>query len=145
MALSEFNYFCADAIMVSAKFAGSVDDEQADGFMKNLFLIYEKEGAPKNRKKWLAEKLKDQFVFMAEPPKWVGEPRWAYLDNVPMVFLHQFQVVDLNNQLSGRLKVGDTVFIFGSKTPPCPQDEESWAVAYRMVVQTEEGEDLYYS
>ena len=142
MAITEFNYFCADAIGVSAKFLASVDDEQAEGFVKKLFSEYENGGSPKNRKKWLADRLKNTFLCMDVPPKWVGEPRWAYSDDEPMVFLHQFKVDNLNSNMDERFCTGDTIFIFGSKTPPFPNAGESWSVAYRLIVQTEEGEDL---
>ncbi|MCL8309043.1 MULTISPECIES: hypothetical protein [Pseudomonas] len=143
MAITEFNYFCADAIAVAEKISASVDDEQASKFLESLYYAYEQEGSPKNRKKWIAEKIKDKFICMASPPVWVGEPRWAYLDDVPMVFLNQFKVSNIEGRLADRFKSGDTVFVFGGKTPSVPKEGDAWSVVYKMVVQTEEGEDLY--
>lgn len=143
MAITEFDYFCADAINVSAIFFASTDDEQADGFLKNLYLNYEADGSPKNRKKWLREKLTGKFLSMNQPPEWVGDPRWAYIENEPMVFLHQFKVENIHGNLTDRVATGDTIFIFGSKVPAYPEPGKVWHQAYRMVAQTEEGEDLY--
>jgi hypothetical protein len=109
-------------------------------FKGKLFSEYENEGSPKNRKKWLIERLNGRFLFMDAAPRWVGEPQWAYHDNEPMIFLHQFKVDNMNPDM---LKLGDTIFIFGSKSPPNPEPGQSWRVVYRMVAQTEEGYNLF--
>jgi hypothetical protein len=141
MALTEYHFFCADAMDVAEKrFSASVDDEL---FRRKLFAEYENDGSPKNRKKWLAERLNGRFLFMDVPPRWVGEPKWAYHDNEPMIFLHQFEVEDPDNNMLGRFNLGDTIFIFGSKSPPNPEPDQTWRSVYRMVAQTEEGEHLH--
>lgn len=134
MALTEYDYFCGEAMDVAEKrFSASVDDEV---FQKKLFSEFQNDGSPGNRKQWLAEKLTGRFRFMDVPPKWVGEPKWAFHDNEPMIFLHQFKVSNMNASM---FPLGDTIFIFGSKSPPNPEPGQSWHVVYRMVVQSEDG------
>ncbi|MGW5113734.1 hypothetical protein [Nocardia sp. NPDC004123] len=141
MAFTDFDYFCADAILAAEKFQASVDDEPAENFINSIFREYKEAGSPANRKKWLSERMAGVFLYMDAPPKWVGEPRWAYFKGEPMVFLHQFCVVDNNNRMQGRFQVGDTVFVFGVKAR-IDSDSPLWTPVYRMVVQTEEGANL---
>ena len=143
MAITEFDYFCADAIGISAKFYASVDDEQAEGFLKRIALEYEADGSPKNRKKWLQEKLKGKFMSMDKPPKWVGEPRWKYFEDEPMVFLQQFKVENTNGNIRERISIGDTIFVFATRSPVYPEKGKPWNQVYRLVVQTEEGMDIH--
>jgi len=72
--------------------------------------------------------MKDQFIYMVDPPVWVGEPRWAYLDDSLMVFLSQFKVSGIEGRPTDRFKLGDTVFVFGGKTPPFPKEGDVWSV-----------------
>ncbi|QVN21772.1 hypothetical protein [Burkholderia pyrrocinia] len=143
MVITEFNYFCADAILVAEKLKASVDDDQAENFVKKIFDEYKVSGSPSNRKKWLAERMAGEFLYMNTPPDWVGEPRWAYFNDEPMVFLHQFRVIDNNNQMQDRFAAGDTVFVFGLKAK-INSEPSSWSPVYRTVVQTEDGENLCF-
>ena len=144
--MAEKNYrdFQIDAIGIAEKFHASIDDDQAQSYSKKLFDEYIISETNKDRRKWIEDRLLNEFNFMIIPPKWVGEPRWAYFKGVPMVFLSQFKIAHSDKKMIKKFPIGDTVYIFGSKNPPNPNQGESWEITYRITVQTEEGEDVAF-
>lgn len=137
----DFEEFTAKAFKVAGKLSASIDDKQANEYLKKIYSEY-KSSNKKQLAPWLEDRMKKDFIYMDLPPNWVGEPRWAYFKDVPMLFLNQFVVNHSNKKQNSQFPIGDTVYVFGSKNPPNPIKNESWRIVYRLVVKTEEGDDV---
>ena len=59
-----------------------------------LFAEYTAAGSPKPAKKWIAERIKNEFKSMEKPPKWVDFETsiWPFHKGKPMVFITQVQL-----------------------------------------------------
>lgn len=138
---SRFMQFRSIAIEIAKKLSASIDDEQSDDFTKKIYSEYlSSEGC--DQTEWISKRLRESYRFMVSPPVWVGEPRWAYLLDEPMIFLSQFNVCHSDKKLAKLFPMGDTVYIFGSKYPPNPSPQDTWKTAYKLVVQTDCGDDV---
>jgi hypothetical protein len=70
--------------------------EEAEGFVKCLFDEYMDQGheaptvdwivtPPKKTISWITTKLADSFRCYGSLPKWLDEPSWRFIGNVPMI------------------------------------------------------------
>lgn len=126
------------------KYAASTIGYGADTFSAQIYQEYIADGSPHDRKKWITQRLAESFVYMVEKPKWKGEPTWPYYHGEPMVFLHQFQIpLSAKLQLKGRFPMGETIYVFGSKNPPNPQDGEAWSVVYKLIAHDYTGDFVH--
>lgn len=100
-------------VIVEEEIRGSCNQ----AFLDRIFKAYEKAGSPRARKKWLRERLREEFKFVEHPPKWAKgyEPAWPIVDGVPAVFVKQFTVPE--NEVSKNWYGGDmNVYIFGYRS-----------------------------
>lgn len=58
------------------------------------------------------------------------------------IFLSQFKVQSADRKFIRNFPIDDTICNFASKTPPVPQPSGSWSVIYKIVIQTEDGENV---
>jgi hypothetical protein len=75
------------------KFKANLHGEsQGEVWEDALFAEYKAAGSPKPAKKWIAERIKNEFKSMDKPPKWVDFETsiWPFHKGKPMVFLAQF-------------------------------------------------------
>lgn len=107
--LTDFHVFWGAAMAVAEKKSASMEADGAEDFARLLYDEYVEQGAPKNKKKWLAERLENEFLCLKERPVWVGEPAWLYHQGQPMVFLHQFSVSPSAQHIKEKISLGDTV------------------------------------
>ncbi|WPN57929.1 hypothetical protein [Pseudomonas sp. P9_31] len=138
--LTDFHVFWGAAMEIAEKQSASMEAEGAEDFARGLYDEYVKQGAPKNKKKWLSERLENEFLYLKEKPVWVGEPTWLYHQGRPMVFLHQFLISPSAQHIKEKISLGDTIYVFGSKHILKRSPEDSWTVIYRTAVQALEGE-----
>ncbi|WP_177414143.1 hypothetical protein [Pseudomonas sp. NIBRBAC000502773] len=89
--LTDFHVFWGAAMAVAEKKSASMEADGAEDFAQRLYDEYVEQGAPKNKRKWLAERLENEFLCLKESPVWVGEPAWLYHQGQPMVFYINFQ------------------------------------------------------
>lgn len=52
------------------------------------------------RKKWLKERIKQDFQYLDKSPKWLQNPQWMIGDNGPLVFVGQLDLKDLYHDTS---------------------------------------------
>ena len=138
--LTDFHVFWGAAMTVAEKQSASMDADGAEDFARSLYDEYVEQGSPKNKKKWLTERLKDEFLCLQGKPIWVGEPSWFFHQGKPMVFLHQVLVSPSAQHIKERISLGDTVYVFGSKHLLKRPTGDVWTDIYRTIVQTYEGE-----
>lgn len=141
--LTDFHVFWGTAMTVAEKKSASMEDESAEDFARKLYEEYVAQGAPKNKKKWLTERLDNEFLCMKDKPVWVGEPAWLYHQGHPMVFLHQFLVPPTAQHIKEKISLGETVYVFGAKHLVKRPTGDIWTDIYRMAVQTYEGETTW--
>lgn len=61
-----------------------------DGFSRRIFDEFNRDGA-QNIDAWLLKTVKTMFKFKDFPPRWRAEPRWCFLDDLPMTFVAQYE------------------------------------------------------
>lgn len=140
--LTDFHVFWGVAMRVAQKQSASMEADGAEDFARMLYDDYIKQGAQKNKKKWLSERLENEFLCLSEKPVWVGEPAWLYHQGKPMVFLHQFSISSSAQHLREKMPLGDTIYVFGSNHIIKKSKERDLTVVYRTAVQTFEGETV---
>jgi len=138
--LTDFHVFWGAAMAVAEKKSASMEADGAEDFAQRLYDEYVEQGAPKNKKKWLAERLENEFLCLKESPVWVGDAAWLYHQGQPMVFLHQFSVLLSAQHMKEKISLGDTVYVFGAKHRLKRPAEDTWTDIYRTVVRTSEGQ-----
>ncbi|WP_017901726.1 hypothetical protein [Pseudomonas asplenii] len=141
--LTDFHVFWGVAMEVAEKHSASIEAEGAEDFAQVLYNEYVEQGAPKNKKKWLTERLENEFLVLDAKPEWVGEPAWLYHQGKPMVFLHQFCVPESAQHLKEKISLGDTLYVFGSRNILESPSGDSWSTVYKTAVQSFEGDTTY--
>lgn len=53
--------------------------------------------APKDLEAWLKRAIKEAFVSLTKPPKWLQSPEWQFHDGVPMVFVGQLEMTSMRH------------------------------------------------
>jgi hypothetical protein len=127
--------FKGKLIAAAIRKGGSVEDAQAGPFIDKLLEEWRRSGATlEESARWLDERLKDVFLSLNGPPKWVEEePAWPFLDGIPMVFLSQTQM-DNSSVSVAALSPGETVYLFAARQPV----GNGFKMQYRTVSQFEE-------
>lgn len=83
---------------------------------------------------WLRPRLKDLFKYLVSPPQWIEEEHmWPYLNDRPMVFIHQYAIPQsIQNETFG---TGIVLYTFGAKFPLPEYGEKSYRLEYTTVAQ----------
>jgi len=86
----EFDFRAELEHLAETKFKANVK-EDADGWRDALCEEYKAAGSPKPLKKWIADRIKNEFKSMGKPPAWVDFETsiWPFYKNKPMVFVAQ--------------------------------------------------------
>lgn len=112
-------------------FDASCEGPEAEPFLDKIYENYVKAGSPDNMVGWIKEQLKDEFLSVGEPPRWVeDEPAWPFLEGRPMVFVSQTQL-ERNDVTENHLTHGQVVYVFGARV----HLDRGYRVEYRIVTQ----------
>ena len=121
--------FGAKAIQVAEKVGGTLGTGESRPFVNKLYAEWQATGqSPKQAAAWLEQRLRNAFVSVGEPPRWVeDEGAWLFHGDQPMVFVSQADVG------AGRvpLSPNGVVYLFGIREPV----QDGFQVIYRTVVQ----------
>ncbi len=115
--------------IIISKFNASCNDDDSELFIDRLYEEYKKAGSPKRVKSWILTRLKDEFKYLDEPPKWVHDADWPYCNGKPMVFLTQKEVTKKAEDFLGW---GYIVYLFGAKM----ELDGGWKVVTKVVTQS---------
>ncbi|WP_409261648.1 hypothetical protein [Pseudomonas putida] len=126
--------------IAAKKHKAGTSHEEAEAFVKCLFDEYMSQGhevptvdwivaAPKKTISWITTKLAGSFRCYGAPPKWLDEPSWRFIDNVPMDFVHQFEVSNTLNDDSYQGLI--TYVFFGRKK----LKDGSWEMIVKLIQQ----------
>jgi hypothetical protein len=94
-------------------------------------------GRPKNVGKWMRERLKGEYRWLARRPRWLQEGEWAFFRGRPMVFVGQ-TVVPRNERTYKRLSTGEMLYIFAGGN-----ESESAVKVYFQFVGEQTAEQHY--
>jgi len=86
----EFDFSSELMDVAETKFKANLPDD-AKAWEDSLFGEYKAAGSPKPLKKWITERIKNEFKSMGKPPAWVDFETsiWPFHKGKPMVFLTQ--------------------------------------------------------
>jgi hypothetical protein len=112
-------------------FRASCGGREAEVFVHRLFDDFKAAGMPKDVELWLASRLRDEFLWVAEPPRWVEtEPAWPFFDGKPMVFIRQV-TLPRNPVTEQRLTWDAELYLFGARVDL----DRGYRVEYKVVTQ----------
>ena len=128
--------FKAKILSVAEKkfFASCQDNPNGAGqFRDKLYQEYVSAGKPCTPVVWLEERLKSEFLYVTEPPKWVEEePTWPFYKGRPMVFISQTNLPE--NEVTRESLTWDTVlYFFGIRD--YDENGKITGAVYRTVMQ----------
>jgi hypothetical protein len=106
--------FDADVTDIAeTKFRANLGGDSS-GWVKQLYSEYQAAGSPKNQRRWIADRLKNEFKSMDKPPAWVNmdDSHWPFHNDRPMVFIGQIPL-KTNAGTAGLLDNGATAYFFG--------------------------------
>jgi len=118
--------------VVEDQFCASLGGSDGEDFRSTLYSEFVRCGRPKNVKKWLKERLIDQFKCISEKPRWMNVPQWPWCDGEPMIFIAQY---DQKNQFEDELGNGYSIYVFARKTNVSVLGHDAWKPCVRTVVQ----------
>ena len=101
--------------MTEDKYKANLHGEpQAEVWEDALFAEYQAAGSPKPAKKWIAERIKNEFKSMDKPPKWVEFETsiWPFHKGKPMVFITQIQL-KATKDTKDLIEGGSVSYFFG--------------------------------
>lgn len=112
-------------------FSASFNDDTENSTCLALLDEYKAAGSPKDKRRWLQERLDSIFTCATTRPIWVeSTPMWPFLNGKAMTFIHQFEIGD--SEVAASLLVPNaTLFVFGLRVP-C---DGGWRMTYRVVQQ----------
>ena len=106
---------------------------EADSFVDEIYQEYLAAGSPRNKRKWVEERLRREFLWVGQPPKWVeSEPDWPFHDGKPMVFISQTALPE-NDVTRTRLTFDTVIYLFGARIPV--EIPDGYGVIYKTVEQ----------
>jgi hypothetical protein len=110
----KFNFVAEVEYIAETKFKACLHDDETECWMEGLYAEYEAAGSPKNLKKWITDRIKDEFKSMDKPPAWVDfdSSYWPFHKNKPMVFLAQIPLREPKGA-SGLVWDGAVAYVFG--------------------------------
>ena len=128
--------FEGKAISVAMKLGGSLEDKEADPFLRQLFIEWKNLEIPAaSAETWLNQRLAGMFTSIDVPPSWIEEePVWPFIDGRPMIFLTQSTHPKVG-ALSSELSPGETVYLFAGRRTK----DGKTRIEYRLVSQFERG------
>jgi hypothetical protein len=121
------------------EFAASLTDDREQTFAKALYEKYIAAGKPKNKKDWIKQELKTNFIYVRNPPAWIEQtttPTWPFFEGKPMVFIDQLIVPD-NEVSKATIAPGVVLYIFASKKP-VTNVSGGWDMVYRIIEQVQD-------
>lgn len=105
-----------------------------DPFIEKTYDDFLKSDATDVRK-WLESYLIDKFLYANNPPVWIGEQSWPYIDDEPMIFLHQFKLEKTENE-NTQFRNDLMYYFFGyNKKNTDKSGEVSFESIYKTVAQ----------
>ena len=67
-------------------------------FLQKLLAEAPPDATPKERQKWLRQRLQEKFRCAHRPPRWLQSPQWPIGEHGPLVFLGQLAVKDFHDE-----------------------------------------------
>ena len=117
MALLNFGSVADD--IAEKELKASFSGDEGTALMNTLYAEYKADGSPKQKRKWLRERLPTLFPCVGARPVWrqkYGVPSWPFYNGKPMLFVQQFDVPI--NDISVHYKVAtQTVYVFSALEP----------------------------
>lgn len=112
----KFDFMAELGYIAETKFKANSHEDDWDGWEEGLYAEYQAAGSPKNPKKWITDRIKDEFKSMDKPPAWVDfdSSYWPFHKNKPMVFIAQIPLRELKGA-PGLVWNGAVAYIFGAK------------------------------
>jgi hypothetical protein len=103
--------------VVMKKLNASVQGEECEKFIEELYSKFKTAGSPKDIEQWIFDNIKDQFQFIDTPPNWVeDEPNWPFMNAKPMIFIGQHDI-RAGKVADNQLDSGITLYLFGARIP----------------------------
>ncbi len=134
--------FCAALSELAAKACNAgIGHSESELFMKRVYDEYLLtshpapdmnwiKSVPADVKEWMINSLNKNFLFMNEKPKWIREPSWRFIEDIPMVFISQVEF-EKNIMMEENLSSGDVIYIFSGRK----KVDDGWELAIKMVKQ----------
>jgi hypothetical protein len=132
----------SSAVMAVAakKYKAGISHEEAEGFVRSLFDEYLDQGheaptvdwidaVPKKTISWITTRLANSFRCYGVHPRWLDEPSWRFIGNVPMDFVHQFEV---DGASSEDQYLGLTTYVFFGRKELKNGD---WEIVIKLIQQ----------
>lgn len=123
-------------------YAAGLAHEEAELFVKKIFNIYKESGlptpnidwidkVPANVKKWMKTTLSNEFHYMKEPPIWLYETSWRFINEEPMIFISQVEFID-SEIMENNLSTDDVLYTFAGRK----KTSDGWELIIKMVKQS---------
>jgi hypothetical protein len=128
--------FHAEVIeLAKQQFRASCSSPESRAFVESLYKEYQQAGKPNDVVSWLTSRMKREFVWVTEPPRWVeDEPAWAFFDGRPMVFIRQISL-PANAVTKGCLTWDEELYLFGIRIPIQTARHQGFRMEYKVVSQ----------
>jgi hypothetical protein len=139
MDIEELQFLGMVSNVAEKELSASTTDDENQLFAKALYQQFSAAGKPKNKRAWVRQELKKQFLFVTKPPVWIERttiPTWPFFQGKPMVFIDQLAVPE--NEISKAAVSPDVVlYVFGTRkaTPELTGVPGAWMSVYRVVEQ----------
>lgn len=123
-------------------YSAGLAHEEAELFVKKIFNIYKESGlstpnidwidkVPANVKKWMKTTLSNEFHYMKEPPVWLYETSWRFINEEPMIFISQVEFID-SEIMENNLSTDDVLYTFAGRK----KTSDGWELIIKMVKQS---------
>ncbi|MBI0552804.1 hypothetical protein [Pectobacterium parmentieri] len=123
-------------------YAAGVAHEEAGQFVNKIFNLYKESGlptpnidwidkVPANVKKWMKTVLDNEFHYMKEPPIWLYDASWRFINEEPMIFISQVEFID-NEMMGNKLSTDDVLYTFAGRK----KTNDGWGLIIKMVKQS---------
>ena len=138
----EYIIFSAALSEIAQKsYKAGIGHEEGEAFVKKCFNLYNEselptpdinwlDKLPTNVLQWMKACLDGKFLSMQESPKWIGEPSWRFIDDIPMVFVDRIEFYD-NAIMANNLSVGDVLYTFAGRK----RVDDGWELIIKLVKQ----------
>ncbi|MBE5270391.1 hypothetical protein [Stenotrophomonas sp. B2] len=88
------------------------------------------DSVPAPTREWMVETIATHFLSMDEAPRWLREPSWRFIDDVPMVFVSQIYLED-NAIMRKYASAGEVLYLFSGRR----ECVEGWELKVKLVIQ----------
>ncbi|MCG8708045.1 hypothetical protein JHU04_001246 [Brenneria sp. 4F2] len=128
--------------MAEKNYAAGVGHEEAKLFVEKIFNLYKESGlatpninwidkVPANVKAWMKDALGNELHYMKEPPGWLHEASWRFINEEPMIFISQVEFID-NEVMDNNLFTDDVLYTFAGRK----KTNDGWSFVVKMVKQS---------